>query len=188
MSKIEFDNCPKCGGDFLVYTYEGSEQYLSCVKCPWRNLVKKSVSPTPGNAKKRVLEQSKKRPTASSRSDQGSLHYDFVVGTQPPVFSFVRCTNLRCGKLTHVHKRTEKCPWCYKLGQAEQISFTEFTRRHHEAYNRKIGMLNEREQHLLRPLFRLVIFALISFGIFSMCTSDRNQYWGAFDNPAFDAR
>ena len=36
-------NCPKCKARLLVFTYEGPDQYLSCVKCSWKILAEKKA-------------------------------------------------------------------------------------------------------------------------------------------------
>ena len=44
-SNIEnIDSCPKCSARLLVFTYEGPDKYLSCVKCSWKILAKKKAS------------------------------------------------------------------------------------------------------------------------------------------------
>ena len=185
-------SCPRCKARLLVFTYEGPDQYLSCVKCSWKILAEKKAGVSKvAKVKKKTPQVAEKLKNTEPKPDQRDVHYDYISGSQAlsHVFYFVRCTNLRrCEKLTHVFKSTNKCPWCNKLGQLEQVSLKDFTSKHHEAYNRKVGILSEREQHLFRPVLQLIIVLGIGFGVFSMCTNDRSHYGGALDNPAFDAR
>jgi ribosomal protein S27AE len=68
-SKIgNVDSCPKCEASLLVFTHEGPNQYLSCVKCSWKTLTNSNVSQSnAAKAKKQTFQGRQKRQTAPTK-------------------------------------------------------------------------------------------------------------------------